>query len=67
MFIYVYPKFVCPGSLHRDAPSKNKTGVTGVSNGEGDAESVKAWHLLERSHNTFWQLQYGNMSHSEAP
>ena len=39
----------------------------GVSNGEGDAESVKAWHLLERSHNTFWQLQYGNMSYSEAP
>lgn len=34
---------------------------------EGDTESVKAWHLLQRSHSTFWQIDYGNMSYNEEP
>eukprot|EP00434_Breviolum_minutum_P031849 symbB.v1.2.028169.t1/scaffold2961.1/size66437/1 len=31
---------------------------------EGEGGVVTAWHLLERSHNSFWQLEYGNLTHS---
>jgi len=51
MFIIIYT-FFCAGQ---------------ISHFEGEGGVVTAWHLLERSHHSFWQLEYGNLTHSTAP